>query len=101
MVENKEYSPTLIEWDALVLLWNRSKVLFASTLAMHTNARIAWTTKNFIVQNPNTSYRAVYTWLERNLEVAKGVSPASDRLPATSQHDEVTAVRPIPMSTST
>lgn len=99
MVENKEYSPTLIEWDELVLLWNRSKVVFASTLATNTKARIAWTTKSFIEKNPNNSYRAVYVWLECNLEIARGSQPVSDRLSATHQHDEITAVHKIPRST--
>lgn len=99
MVENKEYSPSLIEWDELVLLWNRSKALFASTLAMNTKARVAWTTKNFIEKNPQVSYRAVYAWLERNLEIAKGSQPVSDCLSATSWHDEITAVHRVPRST--
>ncbi len=98
MVENKEYSPTLTEWDELVLLWNRSRTVFASTLATNVKARIAWTTKNFVEKHPSVSYRAAYAWLEDNLEIAKGTS-ASERLPTTNWHDEVTAVHKIPKRT--
>jgi hypothetical protein len=99
MVENKEYSPTLIEWDELVLLWSRSKTMFASTLATNVKARIAWTTKSFIEKHPDASYRAVYAWLEHNLEIASGSAPVSERLPAIRQHDEITAVHRTPRRT--
>ena len=92
MVESKEYTPTLVEWDELVLLWNRSKAMFANTLATNVRARIAWTAEAFVDSHPEVAPRAVYAWLERSLETAKGSSPASDRLPGTAQHDEVTAV---------
>jgi hypothetical protein len=99
MVESKEYSPSLVEWDELVLLWNRSKAMFANTLATNMRARIAWTAEAFVDSHPEITPRAVYVWLERNLEVAKGSSPAHDRLPGTAQHDEVTAVHRRPRST--
>lgn len=89
MVESKEYTPTSIEWDELVLLWNRSKAMFEST---NVHARIAWTAKTFVESHPEVTPRAAYVWLERNLEVAKGPPPVSDSLPGTVQHDEVTAV---------
>lgn len=92
MAEDKEYSPTLIEWDELVGLWNRSRSLFASTIATNARARVAWTTKAFIERFPHASYRAVYAWLERNLEIARGSQPVADRLPGTRHHEEITAV---------
>lgn len=100
MVEYKEYSPSLLEWDELVLLWNRSKAMFANSLATNVKARIAWTTKNFVVSHPTTVHGEVYAWLERNLEIATGSKPVSERLPATRWHDEITAVYRIPRSTS-
>lgn len=99
MVENKEYSPSLVEWDELVMLWNRSKAMFASALVSNAKARIAWTTKLFVESHPNVTHAAVYVWLERNLEIARGSSPVRERLPATIQHDEITAVHRIPRST--
>ena len=48
MVENKEYEPTLIEWDELVQLWARSRVVLSSTLGSGATARVVWTTKQFI-----------------------------------------------------
>lgn len=96
MAENKEYSPSLVEWDELVLLWNRSKSTFANTLATNVRARIAWTAEAFVESHPEATPRAVYVWLERNLKVAKGSFPTSDRLLGTAQHDEVTAVHKIP-----
>lgn len=99
MAENKEYTPTLIEWDKLVLLWNRSKAMFASMLAPNVKARVAWTTKTFVENHPRTTYGAVYAWLERNLEIANGSAPVRERLPGTAQHDEVTAVHRLPRST--
>lgn len=99
MVENKEYSPTLVEWDELVLLWNRSKTMFVSTLATNVKARIAWTTKSFIDKHPDVSYRVLYAWLEHHLEIARGSTPARERLPAVSAHYEITAVHRIPRRT--
>lgn len=99
MAENKEYSPSLVEWDELVLLWNRSKAMFANTLATNVRARIAWTAEAFVDSHPEVAPRAVYAWLERSLEIAKGSSPESDRLPGTAQHDEVTAVHRLSRST--
>lgn len=96
MAESKEYSPTLVEWDELVLLWNRSKALFANTLATNVRARIAWTAEAFVESHPEIAPRAVYVWMERVLEVAKGSAPVADRLPGTAQHDEVTAVHRLP-----
>src|SRR5678816_1771804 len=75
MAENKEYSPSLVEWDELVLLWNRSKSTFANTLATNVRARIAWTAEAFVESHPEATPRAVYVWLERNLKVAKGSFP--------------------------
>jgi hypothetical protein len=96
MVESKEYTPTLIEWDELVLLWNRSKAMFANTLATNARARIAWTAEAFVESHPEITPRAVYAWLERNVEIARGTAPLGDRLSGTAQHDEVTAVHRIP-----
>ncbi len=79
MVENKEYSPTSAEWDELVLLWNRSKAIFDNTISTGVQARLAWTTKNFVESHPDASHRAVYAWLERSLEIAKGPVPMSSR----------------------
>lgn len=98
MVESKEYMPTLIEWDELGQLWNRSKAMFANTLSTNVRARIAWTVEAFVESHPEVAPRAVYAWLERNLEVAKGSASMSDRLPGTAQHEEVTAVHRIPRS---
>ena len=99
MAESKEYTPTLVEWDELVLLWNRSKAMFANTLATNKRARIAWTAEAFVENHPEVMPRAVYAWLEHNLEVVKGPVPQSDRLLGTAQHDEVTAVHRRPRST--
>lgn len=99
MVENKEYSPTLLEWDELVLLWNRSKTMFANTLATNVRARIAWTAEAFVENHPGASPRAVYVWLERSLEIAKGSAPVGERLSATQWHDEITATHRISRST--
>jgi hypothetical protein len=91
-VENEEYVPTLAEWDELVLLWNRSRTMFSSTLAIGVVPRAAWVTKNFVEAHPGRApHRAVYAWLTKNLEVARGSSPASG-LKATVWHDEPTAV---------
>ena len=93
MVENKEYVPSLIEWDELGLLWGRSRTVLSATLSPGLQARIAWTTKQFIDAHPGTTGRAVYAWLERNLEIANGSAPpARDTLAATQWHDEPTAV---------
>ncbi len=91
MVENKKYVPTLTEWDELVLLWNRSRTMFSSTLAVGVSPRLAWVTKNFVEAHPQAAHRDVYAWLTKNLEIAKGSSPVSD-LTATAWHDEPTAV---------
>lgn len=98
MVENKEYSPTSLEWDELVLLWNRSKAIFANTASTGVQARLAWTTKNFVESRPDASHRAVYAWLEQNLEIAKG--PARSRSPETGWSDVPTAVYKKPRSVS-
>ncbi len=66
MVENKDYSPTPTEWDELILLWNRSKAIFANTISTSSQARLAWTTKTFVGRHSDASHRAVYAWLERN-----------------------------------
>lgn len=100
MEERKEYSPTLIEWDELVTLWNRSRVMFANTLATNVKARIAWVTKTFVSGHSDAVHGEVYGWLERNLEIAIGSKPVSERLLATSWHDEITAVHKIPRGTS-
>lgn len=96
MVENKGFTPSLTEWDELVLWWNRSRTVLASTLAPNVKARIAWTTKQFIDAHPRASGRLVYAWLERNLEIAAGSAPitsdASDALAGTQWHDEPTVV---------
>lgn len=93
MVENKEYVPTLTEWDELVLLWARARAVLSSTLGSSATARIAWTTKQFIDAHPGVAGRAVYAWLERNLEIAKGSTPSShDTLAGTQWHDEPTVV---------
>lgn len=92
MVENKEYVPSLTEWDELVLLWNRSRAVMASTLSPNVKARVAWTTKQFVDKHPQVYGRLVYAWLERNLEIAAGSAPvASEALVGTSWHDEPTA----------
>lgn len=91
MVENKEYAPSLTEWDELVLLWNRSQTMFSSTLAVGVSPRVAWVTKNFVEKHPQVSHRDVYVWLTRNLEIARGSSPLPD-IKATAWHDEPTAV---------
>lgn len=99
MVENKEYSPTPTEWDELVLLWNRSRAIFANTLSKGIQARIAWTTKNFVQSHPDVSLRGVYAWLERNLEIVKDSVPVASRPPATGWHDAPTVVYRMPRST--
>jgi hypothetical protein len=99
MVENKEYSPTSAEWDELVLLWNRSKAIFANMISTGVQARLAWTTKNFVESRPDASHRAVYAWLERNLEIARGAAPTSERQSTTRPHDEITAVHRTPRRT--
>lgn len=91
MVENKGYVPSLTEWDELVLLWNRSRTVMASTLAPNVKARIAWTAKQFVDAHPQASGRLVYAWLEGNLEIAAGSAPAIlDVLSGTQWHDEPT-----------
>lgn len=95
-MENKEYTPTLVEWDELVALWGRSKAMFATNV----KARLAWTTKAFVRSHPAAAHGEVYAWLERNLEIAIGSKPVSERLPATCWHDEITAVHKVPRSTS-
>lgn len=91
MVENKEYAPSLIEWDDLVMFWNRSRTMFSSTLATGVSPRIAWVTKNFVGTHPQASHHDVYAWLTKNLEIARGSSPFPD-IKATAWHDEPTAV---------
>lgn len=91
MVENKGYVPSLTEWDELVLLWNRSRTVMASTLAPSVKARIAWTAKQFVDAHPLASGHLVYAWLERNLEIAAGPAPISSETPAGRWHDEPTA----------
>jgi hypothetical protein len=92
MVENKGYVPSLTEWDELVLLWNRSRTVMASTLAPSVKARIAWTAKQFVDAHPQAPGRLVYAWLESNLEIAAGSAPiSSEALVGTRWHDEPTA----------
>lgn len=91
MVEKEEYVPTLTEWDELVLLWNRSRTMFSSTLAVGITPRISWVTKNFVEKHPQASHRDVYAWLTKNLEIARGSSPIAD-IKSTTWHDEPTVV---------
>lgn len=79
MVESKEYSPTPAEWDELVLLWHRSGAIYASALTNGVKTRLAWTAKTFVDTHPDVTRRAVYAWLERNLEIARGPSPMGER----------------------
>lgn len=95
MMENKWFSPTLVEWDELVSSWNQS-----GSFPMNLEARVAWVTKRFVESHSDVAYRAVYAWLERNLEIAKDSAPASDRVPAAPRHEEITAVYRMPRSTS-
>ena len=99
MVENKEYSPTPTEWDELVLLWNRSRAIFANALSKGIASRLAWTTKSFVQNHPDASHREVYAWLERNLEIAKDSVPVASRLPEIGWHDAPTAVHRMRRST--
>lgn len=92
MVEIKEYVPTLIEWDELVLLWNRSRTVLSSTPGAGDTARLAWTTKQFIDAHPDAVGRAVYAWLAKNLEIANGSASPCDTLAGTAWHDEPTVV---------
>ena len=81
-----KYEPTLVEWDELVMLWGRSKVVHETSY----ESRIAWTTKTFVAAHPDVLHRDVYLWLEKNLEIAQGSSPSMVR--STPWHDEITAV---------
>ncbi len=87
MIENKEYSPTYTEWVELILLWHRSRAIFANTLA---KSRLAWTTKSFVHSHPNAVHRKVYMWLERNL--AQDINELSKDQVATEDSD--TAEKP-------
>jgi hypothetical protein len=91
MGESKGYEPSLAEWDELVLLWGRSRLVMASILAPSVKARIAWTAKQFINAHSQVSCRLVYAWLERNLEIAAGSAPVDPGfLAGTRWHDEPT-----------
>jgi hypothetical protein len=93
MVENKEYVPTLTEWDELSVLWARSRAVLSSTLGLGAMARIAWTTKQFIDAHPDVAGRSVYAWLEKNLEIASRSAPfPRDTLGGTQWHEEPTVV---------